>query len=210
MNKFEFYSNLKEYKNYLSHDAINKYYRKEDLGNGKWRYFYSKEEWDAYQNNKKLQGASKDNAQGRGQEYQKWLDQQKYNKKIETLQKTVDHAKFQEVKEKYNNMQAEAVKEYSEIAKKNVKQAAKEFFKEDAVTELLDDVKEGLKNKTLTIDDAGRFKYSNSKTEESINKELDNLQKWCMWIGTASGTDRQFQKEISDLLQEEFNKYKKI
>lgn len=208
MNRLEFYSNLKEYKNHLSHDAINKYYRKEDLGNSKWRYFYSKEEWDAYQNNKKLQGASADNAKGKGQEYQKYLDKQKFDKEMEAKKKQLDYEKSQEAREKYNNMQAQTVKEYSDIAKKNVKQAAKEFFKEDAVTELLDDVKQGLKDKTITIDDTGRFKYSDSKTEELIDKELDNLQKWCIWIGKDSGTDRQFQKELSDLLQEEFNKYK--
>lgn len=65
----------------LIHSDINKYYRKVDLGNGKWRYFYSKEEYEAYQDNKTKQGSSQDNAKGAGADYQRWLDQQKANTK---------------------------------------------------------------------------------------------------------------------------------
>ena len=77
MNRYEFYDHLLNYKNNsLAHSDINKYYRKVDLGNGKWRYFYSKEEYDAYENNKKLQGTSKDNAEGAGKKYQNWVNSQ--------------------------------------------------------------------------------------------------------------------------------------
>jgi hypothetical protein len=48
MNRHEFYDNLNKYKS-LSHSSDYKYYNKIDLGNGKTRYFYTKAEWDAYQ-----------------------------------------------------------------------------------------------------------------------------------------------------------------
>lgn len=52
-NKFDFYENVKKFKeehpNVLSHGQNFKYYNKIDLGNGKSRYFYTKAEWDAYQ-----------------------------------------------------------------------------------------------------------------------------------------------------------------
>lgn len=76
MNRYEFYDHLSNYKNNsLAHSDINKYYRKV-FDNDKWRYFYSKEEYDTYENNKKLQGASKDNAESAGKKYQNWVDSQ--------------------------------------------------------------------------------------------------------------------------------------
>ena len=78
--------------NVLIHTDINKYYRKVDLGNGNWRYFYSKEEYDAYVDNKNKQGASTDNAKGKGREYQKWLDQQEQNRKAEKTKETAEKA----------------------------------------------------------------------------------------------------------------------
>lgn len=76
MNRYEFYDHLSNYKNNsLAHSDINKYYRKV-FDNDRWRYFYSKEEYDAYENNKKLQGASKDNAEGAGKKYQNWVNSQ--------------------------------------------------------------------------------------------------------------------------------------
>ena len=69
MNRFEFYDRLKDY-NALQHankygpaSGTNKYYAKLDdfYGKGKPRYFYSKEEWDAYQKAKaQSEGAKKD------------------------------------------------------------------------------------------------------------------------------------------------------
>lgn len=66
------------------YDKIDNYY-----SDGSARYFQTKDEYDAYleektkkQNaakeaNKQVQGASSDNARGAGNDYQKWLDQQK-------------------------------------------------------------------------------------------------------------------------------------
>lgn len=70
-------------------DWGKKYYKKIDLPGGGSRYFYSRDEYEAYleeknrqhniaqEANKKIQGASQDNARGAGNDYQKWLDQQK-------------------------------------------------------------------------------------------------------------------------------------
>lgn len=52
MNRHEFYDNLNKFKA-LSHSNDYKYYNKIDLGNGNIRYFYTKAEWDAYQEGKK-------------------------------------------------------------------------------------------------------------------------------------------------------------
>ena len=48
MNRHDFYDNLNKYQS-LSHAGNYKYYQKIDQGNGNIRYFYTKEEWDAYQ-----------------------------------------------------------------------------------------------------------------------------------------------------------------
>lgn len=53
----------------LIHSDINKYYRKVDLGNGKYRYFYSKEEYEAYQDNKKNDKTGGEAAGDRENEY---------------------------------------------------------------------------------------------------------------------------------------------
>lgn len=52
MNRFAFYSNIDKYKS-VTHAADFKYYQKIDLPGGGSRYFYTKEEWDAYNNPKK-------------------------------------------------------------------------------------------------------------------------------------------------------------
>lgn len=51
MNRLEFYGNLNKYKDKksLEHSADYKYYNKINLPNGTTRYFYTKAEWDAYQ-----------------------------------------------------------------------------------------------------------------------------------------------------------------
>ena len=52
----EFYGALNKYKDMnssLEHKQNYKYYNKIDLGNGNTRYFYTKAEWDAYQDGKK-------------------------------------------------------------------------------------------------------------------------------------------------------------
>ena len=104
MNRYDFYSNLKNYNsqdpvNSLKHSDWNNnwnnkndfvktkdgsnwgesYYKKEDVGGGKWRYFYSKEEYDAYiaNKNKQTNSSSADNARGAGADYQRYLDAQK-------------------------------------------------------------------------------------------------------------------------------------
>ena len=51
MNRHEFYDNLNKYQS-LSHSGNYKYYNKIDLPDGKSRYFYTKAEWDAYQEGK--------------------------------------------------------------------------------------------------------------------------------------------------------------
>lgn len=86
MNRYDFYSNIIDHNNNLKHNSPLygkerdnvKYYKR--IGEpGKYTYFYTKEEWDAYNNNQK---ASADNARGAGNKYQKWLDQQKTKKLV--------------------------------------------------------------------------------------------------------------------------------
>lgn len=97
MNRYDFYSNLNNKNTLMHHSSLYgkerenvKYYKR--IGEpGKYIYFYTKEEWDAYNNN---QRASADNAKGAGAQYQKWLNEQKNKKSVydENTQK-----------QKYNN-----------------------------------------------------------------------------------------------------------
>ena len=106
MNSFEFYSKLQQYKDTLSHAGIKQsvknlttglnnmknygYYNKIDnaYGPGKPRYFYSKEEWDAYQRQKDAM-------------YQKAKDEVKYGKEIKAdKEKYANVYKAQEAREK--------------------------------------------------------------------------------------------------------------
>lgn len=59
------YNNNNEDDNYLEHAENVKYYQKIKLPNGQTRYFYTREEWDAYQNGQKQSEAeSKRNSNG--------------------------------------------------------------------------------------------------------------------------------------------------
>ena len=106
MNSFEFYSKLQQYKDTLSHASIPAsykklatglnnmknygYYNKIDnfYGPGKSRYFYSKDEWDAYQREKDAM-------------YQKAKDEVKYGKEIKAdKEKHANVYKAQEAREK--------------------------------------------------------------------------------------------------------------
>lgn len=80
MNRYEFYSNLDKYKG-LSHSTgympsgTNAYIAKLDnfYGKGKHRYFYSKEEWDAYNKNKGYAKNAEKNKKGNESKWEKMI-----------------------------------------------------------------------------------------------------------------------------------------
>ena len=180
-----------------------KYYNKIDLGNGKTRYFYTKAEWDAYQ-------------EGLGRTA---YEEQKKSNSIseERTPLSKDTGKYSDSKAKerkltensIKNMKADVVEQYSKIARESdAKTAAKEFYKEDAVSELLDEVSEGFKSGKLRYKD-GKFETDDKKIQDNINAFSDNIQKWTTEIGKKSGKGRDVQKELEKLITSEIEKMSK-
>ena len=124
MNSFEFYSKLQQYKDTLSHASIPAsykklatglnnmknygYYNKIDnfYGPGKSRYFYSKDEWDAYQREKNAM-------------YQKAKDEVR-KRDEENIKKEMD--KYKNVQQAQNARQQEEKKGTYAIREQYVKQ----------------------------------------------------------------------------------------
>jgi len=96
MNRFEFYSRVSKY-NSIQHDSFNKkYYKKLEnaYGPNKSRYFYSKEEWDAYNKEKSAnQSGNAERAKAEGEAYDKWKKQQEIDNDRPIKEVKMDHAK---------------------------------------------------------------------------------------------------------------------
>lgn len=107
------------------------------------------------------------------------------------------------------NMKADVVEQYSKIARESdAKTAAKEFYKEDAVSELLDEIGEGFKSGKLRYKD-GKFETDDKKIQDNIDAFSDNIQKWTTEIGKKSGKGRDVQKELEKLITSEIEKMSK-
>ena len=121
MNSWQFYSNIDKYKaNSISHAGLKSvsnlatglknmknygYYNKIDnfYGPGKSRYFYSKDEWDAYQNEKnKVYDKAKDDVRKRDEEnIKKEMDKYKNVQQAQNARQQEEQKGSRAVKEQY-------------------------------------------------------------------------------------------------------------
>ena len=152
-----------------------KYYKREGEP-GKYRYYYTKEEYDA--------AHKQDNAQ-----------------QYENEKKAANN----NGPSKFNNMRADVVNRYAKIAREaSSKDAAKAFYDkakggDEAIDELYSTIQEGFKSGKLSYKD-GRFETDDDQLREDIEAFSDNIQKFAKQIGEASGKGREIQDELEKLM----------
>lgn len=163
-----------------------KYYKREGQP-GKYRYYYTKEEWDAAHK----QGSASTEANRESQARQQYEN----NKK----------ASNNNGSSKFNNMRADVVNEYAKIAREaSSKDAAKAFYDmakggNEAIDELYSTIQDGFKSGKLSYKD-GRFETDDDQLREDIESFSDNIQKFAKQIGEASGKGREIQDELEKLM----------
>ena len=111
----------------------------------------------------------------------------------------------QQIKE----MQAATVKKYADIARhKSPQAAAREFMKEDAVTELLDEIEAGIKAGTITYTKNGALKVNDDKVKDNLKAFSANISKWANWIvGATSANGIIVQSELKKLINQKIKQY---
>lgn len=205
MNRIMFYNKLDKY--HLAHatDEWGKqYYNKLDnyYSNGKARYFYTKEEWDAYQreqqgkaqdNFKKQQEAKKTEEAKAGMTgYDKWNKEQKYQKGLKNQYKIYGVTKEQ--RESYNkNRDAERAEgEREEARRKNETEASrvqaftrrveKEQADQDEINRIKVEGKENLEKKlrdqeTERIKELGKQNLEKKLAEDKWKRQQEEAKK---------------------------------
>ena len=181
MNRHEFYDKLNEYKS-LSHSNDYKYYNKIDLGNGKTRYFYTKAEWDAYQE---------------GETRNKYEQQ----KKTIANNKAADEAKAKANQENStvikNNKQKEEAKKIAEqknnMSDYNKWKQQQEIYKKNAEASKYEDDRKGYKSNW----EKGLSSYNSTHMKPQGRDRSDNIRRECdVYIDD---------KEINDTLNNFYN-----
>ena len=178
-----------------------KYYKREGEP-GKYRYYYTKEEYDAAHK----QGSASTEANREAQERQQYENNKKavganIGKGLESeIKKPANNGPS-----KFNNMRADVVNEYAKIAREaSSKDAAKAFYDmakggDEAIDELYSTIQEGFKSGKLSYKD-GRFETDDDQLREDIEAFSDNIQKFAKQIGEASGKGREIQDELEKLM----------
>lgn len=211
MDKYNYYDNLKKYKkNYLQHAKSKLYWIQQDdhqyykrIGEpGNYRYFYSKDQWDAYQKEragmtgyedwKKNQDAketAKEKADMTG--YDSW-------KKEEDKKKRLEKQKQQQI-----NNNAEADKHTGDrYAKPAYNDPMTNFeFKYDP-SKLNTDVLTQITAGVQATEDTNKIKEEVQKNENEIIKEIDNyMNKYMKNISDYSYTIN-YTDELRNILKE--------
>lgn len=114
-----------------------------------------------------------------------------------------------DIDQQIKEMQANVVKKYSDIAKRqSLQAAAREFMKEDAVTELLDEIEAGIKAGTITYTKNGALKVNDDKVKDNLKAFSANVSKWANWIGGATGANGVVvQAELKKLINQKIKQY---
>ena len=209
----DFYANLYEYS--LKHSSCNsgyskKYYNKIKLPNGTTRYFYTKEEWDAYNNpksKKEVIVTTEDNSNAQAQ------NQQKKNEALSI--KSPGTVKAEKA------ASDPTVKMYVEESKnKTAKELAKDIYKnrDFGLSELFKEAKEAIKDGAMVWDgsdfvSAGdKDKYK--QAQEYIDEIWKDMAKYVDSIAKQTGYDsgelwREFRTLTSNKFTRLSNKYGK-
>ena len=163
--------NYEDYDEYLEHagkngpaSGTNKYYAKIDkfYPDGKTRYFYSKEEWDAYSKNKG---------------YSQNADKNKANRN----NPAVEEKEAKSRQENYNkNAEADKYSKYSKIISESTPEAAaKEYMKSDDYTNFMDKLEKNFKTGKITSYDRighNEPSISGNNGYYKLGNELDDIK----------------------------------
>lgn len=174
MNRFDFYDNLDKYKE-LKHSANVKYYQKIELPSGETRYFYTKEEWDAYNNPQKRREEEIQKSMKTEQHRQQLQESQK-SREAE-IQKAMKTEQERQKKQEENKIKIEQFNKDKETAKKYMN-AARAQNTSNSRAKKLDQVPESI-SKLLTkkLSEAGVLKGDHDTWKNHIMTCLEILDK---------------------------------
>lgn len=173
----------------MSHAGMYKYYNKIELPSGEIRYFYTKEEWDAY--NKNADAAKNTGADRATKEKENASEIAKMNRVEKELHdRSVKHIQ-------------KDIKKYSEISRKDPKKAAKQIIADQGLTTgfviaLADSfIKPGM----VSYKD-GKFESDSDGAIKMIDHYYNELKEYIGKMPNAS----EVQEEFDKLLKDEFEK----
>ena len=194
MNSFEFYSKLQQYKsNTIAHSADFKYYQKIDLGNGKSRYFYTKEDWDAYNNPKKKKIYTVDSKDNKVVEY----DEDGNNAR--KLNTTFDQHRQGAI--------MEADKAIERTAKESgMKAGINALLKDDRMEEFFTQFEGGFENHGWDITQDGKI----TGMSDDDKKYVKDIENWARKFTDKDGNSLFESKEFQDAVMNEIRNRHKI
>lgn len=194
MNSFEFYSKLQQYKsNTIAHSADFKYYQKIDLGNGKSRYFYTKEDWDAYNNPKKKKMYTVDSKDDKVVEY----DEDGNNAR--KLNTTFDQHRQGAI--------MEADKAIERTAKESgMKAGINALLRDDRMEEFFTQFEGGFENHGWDINKDGKI----TGMSDDDKKYVKDVENWARKFTDKDGNSLFESKDFQDAVMKEIRNRHKI
>ena len=178
-----------------------KYYKREGEP-GHYRYYYTKEEWDAAHK----QGNASTEANREAQERQQY----ETNKKIENY-KNKQNVTNTSSNTRENNLQADFTKKFSDIARQSPEAAAKEIVNDEntKIKTLYNKVNDGFRKGIITWKN-GRFEKGENASDsdyENIKNEIetysDQLEKLLKGVDTAAGSGRKTKDAVAKIMADE-------
>jgi len=187
-----------------------KYYQKIDLGNGQSRYFYTKEEWDAYQNEKNGKKQSTGGAE---------KVRQMHNEKESNLQGMIkdgdyyekgEDGKFHKTDKKWDDVRKQAIEEADnkiiDAAKEGGYEAAKKaIFDDDRMLEMFGQFEGGFENHGWELNDDDSI----TGMDDNDEKYFKEMETWLRSFKDSTGIDiyknPDFQKSVMDEIRKRYN-----
>lgn len=177
-----------------------KYYKREGEP-GKYRYYYTKEEYDAAHSNGNAADANRE-AQARST--------YETNKKIENY-KNKQNVTNTSSNARENNSQADFTKKFSDIARQSPEAAAKEIINDDntKIKTFYNKIDDGFR-KGIIVWKNGRFEMGEDASDsdyENIKDEIesysDQLEKFVKDVDTAAGSGKKTKDAIAKMMTNE-------
>ena len=208
----------------VSHAGNYKYYQKIDLGNGNVRYFYTKEEWDAYQ--KGGESSNKSNDRSGSPYYMKEANDNGpgkaryfYNKQEWNAHQRDKASKQSEEDRKDNIRSDKAVQMYTDLAKADPKKAARQMYenRDFGLDELFYEVKEAIKDGSMIWDGSDLAAVSGNESDKQKYNEANehvleiyrDMQKYIDAIAEDSEAGAKLWKEFRTLMTNKFARLSK-
>jgi len=191
MDRFTFYQNISKYRsNFLAHATNYKYYNKIQLPNGTVRYFYTKEEWDAYNNPKKVHTIDP-----------------KDNRVIEYNEDGSNARKLNTTWQQHRQgsiMEADRAIERS-TKEGGLKSGIKAILRDDRMEEFFTQFEGGFENHGWNLTEDGKITGMSDEDKKYV-KEIEN---WTKKFTDSNGNSIFDSKEFQDAVMKEIeNRYK--